>query len=179
MAIALDLSKSAKENFYNLLTKSTTGLPENAVFTDADLIASGFEAVSGRDDGNNTKVEISCVPTSTLVYGPDKTLYYKRKDIAEFGIAVAITDDLANWSSENIAATVLAYLQANFSAAITADEFTLTPPLSPSDTEVTSTLTIVSDHYTLFGELVFTVTQTRVSTDAIDTTETGFVDGGS
>ena len=47
MAIALDLSKSAKENFYNLLTKSTTGLPENAVFTDADLIASGFEAVSG------------------------------------------------------------------------------------------------------------------------------------
>lgn len=181
MAVSIDLSKTPSENFYVLLTKSTTALPENSAFTAEDITPSNVTAVTGRDDGNNTSVLLTPVPTSTLVYGPAKTVFYRRKDIASYNVVTEVTDDLENWAKETVAATVLAYLRANFSSVMTAAEFTVSDPVTQVDGTVTTTVKIVDDHLTLFGELDFvvTATETRMNTDQIPDTQDGFVDSGS
>lgn len=179
MAVALDLTKTPKAAFYDLLTKSTTALPDGAVFTDDDLTATAITAVSGRDDGANTSVLLTPVSTSTLVYGEAKTVYYVRKDIAGYNIEKAITDDLSNWDASHAAASALAYLVANFSSSMVAADITVAAPVTNVDETVSVGVTVVADHLTLFGNitLVITSSETRMSTDEIPDTQDGFSAG--
>lgn len=179
MAVSLDLTKTPKAAFYDLVTKSTTALPEGATLTESDLTATEVTAVSGREDGANTSVLLTPVPTSTVVYGEAKTVYYVRKDIAAYNIEKAITDDLANWDASHAPASALAYLVANFSSSMVAADISVAAPVTNGDGTVSVGVTMATGHLTLFGSitLVITATETRMSTESIPDTQDGFAAG--
>lgn len=176
MAVSLDLTKTPKAAFYDLLTKSTTALPEGEAFTDADLTASNITAVSGREDGANTSVLLTPVASSTLVYGEAKTVYYLRKDIAGYAIEKAITDDLANWDEADAAASALAYLVDKFSSSMVASDIVVAAPVTNEDSTVSVKVTMAENHLTLFGTITLTITaaETRMNTTNIPDTQDGF-----
>lgn len=179
MSVILDLTLSPEAMVYKLLTTSTPKLPTNYQLSASDLTLSAVAAVTGRPDGHNTSILVTPVSSSTTVYGNPKTVYYTRKDLGtvfvEKGLSLALTDDLNNWTASTAPATVLALFQAELTPFLTANDLSVSPPVTNQDGTISTSVAMAAGHLTLIGSvtIVTTAAESRTSTDEIPDAQPG------
>lgn len=185
MAVKFDPSKSQLENFYALLTYSTSKLAEGESLGAADVTMGEPTAVSGRDDGLDTAITITVVPTSKLIYGPEKTLYYHRPSIVDLlaanNVSLALTDELEKWDESHRVASTLEYINTGVTGAFTEADLSIGQPVVNGDNGVTVEVDVVSGHLNLVGTFTLSITgvETRASTDDVSESLGGFDKEGS
>lgn len=168
MAVFIDFTKSVDENFYNLLTGSTTLLPAGTVLSTADIVYSDILVV---DTDGKTSIKLTPVPTSTLIYGSEKSVSYTRQSLSGVlssrEVSLAVTDDLVNWTADKASESAIAYLLSGLNSAFTGELFLVGDPVTAEDGSIQVPVN-ASVNPVIFGSVTLVITDSnRVNTDSI------------
>jgi len=154
MAMKLPINVVFEEAFRRLLSYQS-GKPLRLT----DYTLSAPTVVTGRTDGNNTKVTVTPVKGNPFLKGPAWDIYYRRRDFAEVftvtGADTTLRAPLLAWLT-NDTNNIAVQLNAKLKTALRGTDITVVPGLVVLN-NLAPTVKINANNLCLFGQMKLTV----------------------
>ena len=161
--MAQALNKSGRALVLDLINAAN-----NITFTEDDFTWAQPVAVTGRADGRNTALEMTVVPTETLV--GSQTVFYNRLDLSQLfnGIDLVFEDVPELVTTGN----VVALINAQFELALDETDVVFEPLVKEGEPPFVNVLKAQPGSYAYIGEVTFKVGTTE------EAPSTGFITTG-